>query len=602
MSQIRNIAIIAHVDHGKTTLIDNMLKQSGTFRENQDVEKRIMDCNDLERERGITILAKCTSMSYEGIKYNIIDTPGHADFGGEVERVLSMVDGAILLVDASEGAMPQTKFVLSKALSIGLKPIVVINKVDRSDSRIDEVLDEVFDLFCSLDATEEQLDFPILYAVGRDGWASKENKAGEDLKPLFSIIKDHVPKPNVDKSAPFSMLASILTSDPYVGRILIGKVYSGTAKVGDNIKSINLDGEIIENVRLTKIFGFKGIEKIPMDTIQAGDIIAISGIEKTSVSDTICNNDISTPIKSTPIDPPTMAITISVNNSPLAGLDGSKVTSRIILDRLEKEAESNITITLKISDNGESFEIGGRGELQLGVLIENMRREGFEMSVSRPRVLYKNNDFGKKLEPIEEVVIDVDETHSGTVIEKLSLRKAELKEMKPSSGGKTRIIFLVPSRGLIGYQNEFRNDTRGTGNINRIFHSYQEYKGDIISRRNGALISNSNGETTAYSLWNLEDRGSLFISPKTKVYEGMIIGEHNRDNDLEVNPIKGKQLTNVRASGTDESIKLTPYKVFTLEETLSYINDDELIEVTPKNIRLRKSSLCPHERKKASRK
>ncbi len=602
MAQIRNIAIIAHVDHGKTTLIDNMLQQSGTFRENQDVEKRIMDCNDSERERGITILAKCTSMNYGDIKYNIIDTPGHADFGGEVERVLSMVDGAILLVDASEGAMPQTKFVLSKALSIGLKPIVVINKVDRSDSRIDEVLDEVFDLFCSLDATEEQLDFPILYAVGRDGWASEENEIGKDLKPLFSIIKDHVSEPNVDKLAPFSMLASILTSDPYVGRILIGKVYSGSAKVGDSVKSLDLNGNIIENTKLTKLFGFKGIERIPIEVAEAGDIVAISGVEKTSVAYTICNNTIKIPIQSTPIDPPIMAITMSVNNSPLAGLEGSKVTSRIILDRLQKEAESNITITLKISDNGENFEIGGRGELQLGVLIENMRREGFEMSVSRPRVLFIDDEFGKKLEPIEEVVIDVDETHSGIVIEKLSLRKAELKEMKPSSGGKIRLIFHVPSRGLIGYQNEFRNDTRGTGTINRIFHSYQEYKGEIISRRSGALISNSNGETVAYALWNLEDRGDLFVTPKIKIYEGMIIGEHNRDNDLEVNPVKGKQLTNMRASGTDESIKLIPYRAFTLEETLSYIKDDELIEVTPKNIRLRKAILCPHERKKASRK
>ncbi|MBY0580389.1 MAG: translational GTPase TypA [Rickettsiales bacterium] len=602
MSEIRNVAIIAHVDHGKTTFIDNMLKQSGTFRDNQEVETRIMDCNDIERERGITILAKCTSMNYEGVKYNIIDTPGHADFGGEVERVLSMVDSAILLVDASEGAMPQTKFVLSKALSIGLRPIVVINKVDRSDSRIDEVLDEVFDLFYSLDATEEQLDFPILYAVGRDGWASEKNEKGENLKPLFSKIKTHVPQPNVDKSAPFSMLASILTADSYLGRILIGKVYSGSAKVGDIIKSIDLNGKIIENTKLTKLFGFKGIEKIPIEIAEAGDIVAISGIEKTSVADTICNNAITTPIQSTPIDPPTMAITISVNSSPLAGLEGSKVTSRIILARLEKEAESNITITLKISENGENFEIGGRGELQLGVLIENMRREGFELSVSRPRVLFKKDDIGKTLEPIEEVVIDVDETHSGIVIEKLSLRKAELKEMKPSTGGKTRLIFHVPSRGLIGYQNEFRNDTRGTGIINRIFHSYQEYRGEIISRRNGALISNSNGESVAYALWNLEDRGDLFIPPKTKIYEGMIIGEHNRDNDLEVNPIKGKQLTNMRASGTDESIRLTPHRVFTLEETLSYIKDDELIEVTPDNIRLRKSILCPNERKKASRK
>ena len=602
MSKIRNIAIIAHVDHGKTTLIDNMLKQSGTFRDNQEVESRVMDCNDIERERGITIFAKCTSMDYEGVKYNIIDTPGHADFGGEVERVLSMVDSAILLVDASEGPMPQTKFVLSKALSLNLKPIVVINKVDRTDSRIDEVLDEVFDLFCSLDANDEQLDFPILYAVGRDGWASEKNIINKDLNPLFKIMSKHVPEPNVEKLSPFSMLASILTLDAYLGRILIGKVYSGSAKVGDNIKSINLKGKIIENVKLTKLFGFKGIEKISIKMAEAGDIVAIAGIEKTSVSDTICDNSINNPIQSTPIDPPTMAITIGVNNSPLAGIDGSKVTSRMILVRLEKEAETNIAITLKISKNGESFEIGGRGELQLGVMIENMRREGFELSVSRPRVLFKEDLSGNKLEPIEEIVVDVDEIYSGVVIEKLSLRKADLTEMKPSSGKKTRLIFHIPSRGLIGYQNEFRNDTRGTGTLNRIFHSYQKYKGDIASRRNGVLISNSNGETAAYALFNLEDRGNLFIPPKTKIYKGMIIGEHNRDNDLEVNPIKGKQLTNMRASGSNENIKLTPYKAFTLEEILSYIKDDELIEVTPHNIRLRKAILCSHERKKNSNK
>ncbi|WPX96933.1 translational GTPase TypA [Candidatus Bandiella euplotis] len=602
MSEIRNIAIIAHVDHGKTTLVDNMLKQSGTFRDNQDVMDRIMDCNDIERERGITILAKCTSMNYEGIKYNIIDTPGHADFGGEVERVLSMVDGVIVLVDASEGPMPQTKFVVSKALALGLNPIVVINKVERADSRIDEVLDEVFDLFFSLDATEEQLNFPVLYASGRSGWAQTSNTTGTDLKPMFEVMKKHVKAPKVDKTAPFSMLASILTADSYLGRILIGKVYSGSAKVGDTIKSIDLNGKLIETTKLTKLFGFKGIEKIPIEVAEAGDIVAVAGIEKTSVADTICDVKVENPIPSTPIDPPTMAINISVNNSPLAGLEGSKVTSRMILARLEKEAESNITITLTVSEGGENFEIGGRGELQLGVLIETMRREGFELSVSRPRVLFKKDESGKTLEPIEEVVIDVDESHSGVVIEKLSLRKGDLKEMKPSSGGKVRLIFHAPSRGLIGYQNEFRNDTRGTGTINRVFHEYQEFKGEIISRRNGVLISNSNGETSAYALWNLEDRGIMFVPPKTKVYEGMIIGEHNRDNDLEVNPVKGKQLTNVRASGSDENIKLTPHKVATLEEILSYIKDDELIEVTPKSIRLRKMFLCPNERKRASKK
>jgi GTP-binding protein len=602
MSEIRNTAIIAHVDHGKTTLVDNMLKQSGTYRDNQHVQERVMDCNDLERERGITILAKCTSMTFEGVRYNIIDTPGHADFGGEVERVLSMVDGVILLVDASEGAMPQTKFVLSKALKIGLEPIVVINKVDRPDSRIDEVLNEVFDLFVALEATDEQLDFPILYASGRSGWAATEDGViGTDLKPLFDVIKRHVNEPKVDKTAPFSMLASILTADPYVGRILIGKVYSGTAKVGTTVKSINLTGKLIENTKLTKLFGFKGIERVPIESTEAGDIIAIAGVEKTSVADTICAPEVETAISSTPVDPPTMAITIGVNTSPLSGIDGSKVTSRMILERLEKEAETNVAITLQVSANGESFEVGGRGELQLGVLIENMRREGFELSVSRPRVLFHKDESGKLLEPIEEVVIDVDDAYSGIVVEKVSLRKGEMKDMRPSSGGKTRMVFNMPSRGLIGYQSEFRNDTRGTGTLNRLFLDYQPFKGDIVSRRNGALISNSAGEAVAYALWNLEERGVMFISPKTKLYEGMIIGEHNRDNDLEVNPIKGKQLTNIRAAGSDENIKLTPPRLFTLEETLSYIKDDELVEVTPKSIRLRKKFLNPNDRKKYSK-
>lgn len=602
MTEIRNLAIIAHVDHGKTTMVDNMLKQSGTFRDNQQVAERLMDCNDQERERGITILAKCTSMNYEGVKYNIIDTPGHADFGGEVERVLSMVDGVIILVDAAEGPMPQTKFVLSKALALGLRPIVVINKVDRPDRRIDEVLNEIFDLFISLDANDLQLDFPTLYASGRNGWASeKDDVTGTDLKPLFDVMKAHVPAPDVDKTAPFAMLTSILAADLYVGRILIGKVYSGTAKVGSTVKSINLEGTQIETGKLTKLFGFKGIERIPIEVAEAGDIVAIAGMEETSVADTICDPEVETPLRSTPIDPPTMAITIGVNNSPLAGTEGTKVTSRMILDRLQREAETNVAISLTVSDGGESFEVGGRGELQLGVLIENMRREGFELSVSRPKVLFKRDENNVLLEPIEEVFIDVDEGYSGTVVEQLATRKGEMTDMRPSNGGKMRIIFLVPSRGLIGYQNEFKNDTRGTGTLNRIFHSYQPYKGDIIGRRNGALISNSGGEAVAYALWNLEDRGIMFVSPKTKLYEGMIIGEHNRDNDLEVNPIKGKQLTNIRAAGSDENIKLTPPRLFTLEETLSYIKDDELVEVTPKNIRLRKKLLDPNLRKRASR-
>ncbi len=601
-NSIRNIAIIAHVDHGKTTLVDKMLKQSGTFRENELISERLMDSNDLEKERGITILAKSTSFEYEGIKYNIVDTPGHADFGGEVERVLSMVDGVILLVDASEGPMPQTKFVLNKALNIGLRPIVVINKVDRPDRRINEVVNEVFDLFVLLDAKDIQLDFPILYASGRNGWAATEpEQQGEDLKPLFELIKTHVPEPKVDKDAPFAMLTTILTADPYVGRVLIGKVYSGSAKVGSIVKSINLKGELVENTKLTKLFGFRGIERIPLDIAEAGDIVAIAGVEKTSVADTICAPNVNEPIKSMPIDPPTMAITIAVNDSPLAGLEGKKVTSRMILERLQKEAESNVAISLTISGNGENFEVGGRGELQLGVLIETMRREGFELSVSRPKVLFKKDSQDKLLEPVEEVFIDVDEQFNGIVVEKLSLRKAELVDMRSSKGGKIRMIFHVPSRGLIGYQSEFRNDTRGTGVLSRLFLSYQPYKGEISSRRNGALISNSDGEAVAYALWNLEERGVLFVAPKTKLYQGMIIGEHNRNNDLEVNPIKGKQLTNIRAAGSDENIKLTPYKLMTLEETLSYIKDDELVEVTPYNIRLRKKFLCPNERKRASR-
>ena len=601
--QFRNIAVIAHVDHGKTTLIDQMLKQSGIFRSNQVIAERAMDSGELEKERGITILAKCTSFTYNGIKFNIVDTPGHADFSGEVERVLSMVDGVLLLVDASEGPMPQTKFVLMKALHLGLKPIVVINKVDKPDRRIDEVLNEIFDLFISLDATNEQLDFIVLYASGRSGWATTEpEKQGTDLIPLFDTIINHIPKPKVDRKGPFKMLASILTHDQYVGRVLIGKVYSGTAGVGTAVKSINLNGELVELTKLTKLFGFQGIERINIEKAEAGDIVAIAGVVKSSVSDTICIPLVKEPIPSTPIDPPTMAVTISVNDSPLAGQEGSKVTSRMILERLEKEAQANVAITIKISQYGEAFEVGGRGELQLGVLIETMRREGFELSVSKPRVLFREDEQGQCLEPIEEVVIDVDEEYSGIVVEKLSIRKGEMLEMKHYGSGKLRLVFLVPSRGLIGYQSEFRNDTRGTGVLSRLFNSYQKFKGEITTRHNGALISNSDGKTVAYALWNLEERGTLFVAPKTKVYQGMIIGEHNRDNDLEVNPIKGKQLTNIRAAGSDESIKLTPCHVFTLEEVISYIKDDELVEVTPKNIRLRKRYLCPHERKKESRK
>ncbi len=602
MTDIRNIAIIAHVDHGKTTLIDSLLRQSGTFRENQQVAERVMDSNDLEKERGITILAKCTSITWQDTRINIIDTPGHADFGGEVERVLSMADGVILLTDAAEGPMPQTKFVLGKALAQGLRPIVVINKVDRPDGRPDEVIDEVFDLFAALDANEEQLDFPILYASGRDGWCTRElEDERKDLSPLFDLVLQHVPAPNVDTNAPFSMLATLLEADPFLGRILTGRIISGKAQVNMPIHVLNLEGERIETGRLTKLQSFSGVERVPVEEAMAGDIISIAGTTEASVADTICDPSVSEPIASTPIDPPTMAITISVNDSPYAGMEGSKVTSRMIRDRLFAEAETNVAITVKESENSDAYEVGGRGELQLGVLIETMRREGFELSVSRPRVLLQKADDGTMLEPMEEVVVDVDEDYSGGVVEKLSLRKATMTDMRPSGGGKTRITFLAPSRGLIGYQTEFLTDTRGSGVMNRLYHSHDSYKGEIEGRRNGVLISTDQGEAVAYAMFNLQDRGAMFINPQDKVYTGMIVGEHSRDNDLEVNVLKGKQLTNIRAAGSDEAIRLTPPRKLTLEDMMSYIQDDELVEVTPQSLRLRKRELDPNERKKAMR-
>tara|TARA_R110002050_G_scaffold297610_1_gene459287 strand:- start:2972 stop:4783 length:1812 start_codon:yes stop_codon:yes gene_type:complete len=598
---IRNIAIIAHVDHGKTTLIDSLLGQSGTFRQNQSVDARIMDNGDLEKERGITILAKCTSIDWNDMRINIVDTPGHADFGGEVERVLSMVDGVILLVDASEGPMPQTKFVLGKALKRGLKPMVVVNKADRPDGRIDEVINEVFDLFVDLEATEAQLDFPILYASGRDGWCVKEMEdKHENLIPMLELIVSHVPTPDVDENAPFSMLATLLQRDSFLGRILTGRVYSGKAKVNSVVKSIDLNGKIVETGRLTKLQSFSGVKRVSVDEVVAGDIVCIAGMEKTSVADTICDPSVTEPIPSTPIDPPTMAITLGVNDSPFAGQEGSKVTSRMIRDRLFTESETNVAITVKETENNESFEVGGRGELQLGVLIETMRREGFELSVSRPRVLLKKDENGKTLEPVEEVIIDVDDEYSGSVVEKINQRKGSLVDMKPS-GGKIRIVFHVPSRGLIGYQSEFLTDTRGTGVMNRIFHSYELYKGDIPGRRNGVLTSNGQGEAVGYALFNLQERGTMFLNPQEKVYRGMLVGENSRDNDLEVNVLRGKQLTNVRASGTDEAIRLVPPKRMSLEEMISYISDDELVEVTPQNLRLRKVMLDPNDRKRASR-
>ncbi|WP_353289358.1 translational GTPase TypA [Wolbachia endosymbiont (group A) of Paraperithous gnathaulax] len=598
---IRNIAIIAHVDHGKTTLLDNMLKQSGTFRENQEVQERVMDSGDQERERGITILAKCTSIMWGDEKINIIDTPGHADFGGEVERVLCMADGVLLLVDAAEGPMPQTKFVLSKALKANLKPIVIINKVDRPDSRIDEVLNEIYELFFNLDATNEQLDFPVLYASGRNGWCAKElSDERKDLSPLFSTVIDYI-KPSVyNQNAPFAMLVTLLESDKFLGRILTGKVYQGIAKVNSDLKVLDLDGKVIERGRLTKLLSFSGLKRIPVEQAVAGDIIAIAGLEEASVSDTIAAPEVTTAVSSTPVDPPTMAITLSVNDSPFAGQESTKLTSTAIKDRLYAEAETNVAITVTLAPSGEAFEVGGRGELQLGVLIENMRREGFELSVSRPRVLFKE-EGGKKLEPIEEVVIDVDDEYSGIIMEKLSFRKGEVTDMRPSGNGRTRLTFLVPSRGLIGYQGEFLTDSRGTGIINRLFHSYAPHRGPISGRRNGVLISTDKGEAVAYAIFNLQDRGIMFIKPQDKVYCGMVVGQHSRDNDLEVNVLKGKQLTNVRASGSDEAIKLTPPKIMTLEDMIAYIDDDELVEVTPKSIRLRKKFLDPNERKRAGR-
>ncbi|WP_339046364.1 translational GTPase TypA [Candidatus Mesenet endosymbiont of Agriotes lineatus] len=598
---IRNIAIIAHVDHGKTTLLDNMLKQSGTFRENQEIGERVMDSNDQERERGITILAKCTAVMWDNEKINIIDTPGHADFGGEVERVLSMADGVLLLVDASEGPMPQTKFVLGKALKAKLHPIVIINKVDRPDSRVTEVLDEIFELFINLDATNEQLDFPILYASGRNGWCVNDlSDDRQDLTPLFTTVLEHVKPASYDYEAPFAMLVTLLESDNFLGRILTGKVYQGVAKINSNVKVLGLDGKVVEQGRLTKLFAFSGLKRISIEEARAGDIIAIAGMEKASVSDSITALEILEPIKSTPVDPPTMAVTISVNSSPFAGQEGIKLTSTVIKERLLREAETNVAITVKETEKSDAFEVGGRGELQLGVLIETMRREDFELSVSRPRVLFKEEN-GKKLEPIEEVIIDVDEEFSGIIMEKLSFRKGEMQDIRPSGSGRVRLAFLAPSRGLIGYQGEFLTDSRGTGIINRLFHSYEPYKGAISGRRNGVLISTDKGEAVAYAIFNLQDRGIMFVKPQDKVYCGMIVGQHNRDNDLEINVLKGKQLTNVRASGSDEAIKLTPPKLMTIEEMIAYINDDELVEVTPKSIRLRKMYLDPNERKRLSR-
>jgi GTP-binding protein len=603
--ELRNIAIIAHVDHGKTTLVDELLKQSGAFREGQAVSERAMDSNDIERERGITILAKCTSVEWNGTRINIVDTPGHADFGGEVERILSMVDGVCLLVDAAEGPMPQTKFVTSKALALGLRPIVVLNKVDKPDAEPDRALNEVFDLFANLGANDEQLDFPHVYASGRSGWADMElDGPRKDLSALFDLIVRHVPAPAqiASEGEPFRMLATTLSADPFIGRILTGRVEAGRLTAGTTIKALNRNGERLEQFRVSKILAFRGLGQQPIDEAVAGDIVTIAGMTKATVADTLCALEVDVALPAQPIDPPTITVTFGINDSPLAGRDGTKVQSRVIRDRLMKEAEQNVAIKIADTPGGEAFEVSGRGELQMGVLIENMRREGFELSISRPRVIFRDVD-GVRHEPVEEVIVDVDDDYSGAVIDKLTgERKGDLVEMKPAGVGKTRIIAHVPSRGLIGYQGQFLTDTRGTGVLNRIFHGWVPHKGPIQGRRQGVLISTENGVSVAYALWNLEDRGRMFIGPQEQVYEGMIIGEHSRDNDLEVNPLKGKKLTNVRASGTDEAVRLTPHVKMSLEEAIAYIDDDELVEVTPKIIRLRKRLLDPHERKRDSRK
>ncbi len=602
--ELRNIAIIAHVDHGKTTLVDELLKQSGSFRDNQAVAERAMDSNDIERERGITILAKCTSLEWAGARINIVDTPGHADFGGEVERILSMVDGVVLLVDAAEGPMPQTKFVTSKALALGLRPIVVLNKVDKHDAEPSRALNEVFDLFANLGADDDQLDFPVLYASGRSGWADVElDGPRKDLSALYDLVLSHVPAPSqiARRAEPFQMLATTLSADPFIGRILTGRVEAGTLRAGETIKALSRNGDRIEQFRVSKVLAYRGLVMTPIDAAEAGDIVTLAGMTKATVADTLCALDIDTALPAQPIDPPTISITFGINDSPLAGKEGNKVQSRVIRERLMKEAEINVAIKVTDTPGGDAFEVAGRGELQMGVLIENMRREGFELSISRPRVLMQEID-GVRHEPIEEVTIDVDDEYTGPVIEKLTgPRKGDLVEMKPAGAGKTRIIAHVPSRGLIGYHGQFMTDTRGTGVLNRVFHGWAPHKGAIEGRRQGVLISMESGISVAYAMWKLEDRGHFFIGVQEPVYTGMIIGEHSRDNDLEVNPLKGKQLTNVRASGTDEAVRLTTPVKLSLEQCIAYIDDDELVEVTPKSVRMRKRYLDPHERKRHSR-
>jgi GTP-binding protein len=599
---IRNIAIIAHVDHGKTTLVDTLLQQSGIFRDNQVVAERALD-SGLERERGITILAKCTSVVWKDTRINIVDTPGHADFGGEVERILSMVDGVIVLVDAAEGPMPQTKFVTAKALSLGLRPIVVVNKADKAEARPDDVHTEVFDLFSALDATDEQLDFPTLFAAGRDGWAVHDlADPHTDLAPLFDLIVEHVSAPEGSADSEFRMLGSLIESNPYLGRLITGRVSSGVVRHNTTIQALNPDGSKVESFRITKLLAFRGLERVPVDSASAGDIVAIAGMSTATVADTLADPSVTEPLTALPVDPPTLAMTFAVNSSPLVGREGSKVTSRVIRDRLMREMEGNVAIKITETEDKDAFEVAGRGELQLGVLIETMRREGFELSISRPRVLFqKDPDTGKPMEPIEEVQIDVDDDFTGIVIEKLSERKGEVSDMRPSGGGKTRITMLVPARGLIGYHGQFMTDTRGTGIMNRAFSGYALLKGDMPGRANGVMISTGTGDAVPFALWNLEDRGDLFVIPGVKIYAGMIVGEHSRGNDLDVNPLKAKQLTNIRAAGKDESVRLTTPRKMSLEQAIAYIDDDELVEVTPENVRLRKRYLDVNDRKKAAR-
>ena len=600
--KLRNIAIIAHVDHGKTTLVDKLLAQSGTFRENQKVAERAMDSNDLERERGITILAKCTSVQWKDMRINIVDTPGHADFGGEVERILNMVDGVVVLVDAAEGPMPQTKFVVGKALKLGLRPIVAINKIDKPEARATEVVNEVFDLFAALDATDEQLDFPILYGSAKQGWmATEQDGPKTDLGPLFDLVVAHV-KPPVVEEGPFRLLGTILEANPYLGRIITGRITSGSIKPNQAFKVLDAAGAVVEQGRISKVLGFRGLERVPVEEASAGDIVAIAGMVKGTVADTFCDPTVEAPLPAHPIDPPTVTMQFRVNDSPLAGTEGDKVTSRVIRDRLFKEAEGNIALRVTESADKDAIEVAGRGELQLAILIEQMRREGFELAVSRPKVVFSRDEAsGELLEPIEEVTIDVDEEHSGVVVQKMSERRADMIEMRPSGGDRLRLVFHAPTRGLIGYLGELLTDTRGTAIMNRLFHAYAPWKGEIAGRRNGVLISNDIGEAVAYAMWNLEDRGPMMIEPGWKIYQGMIVGEHSRDNDLEVNLLKGKKLTNIRAAGKDEAVRLTPPIRMTLEKALAYIQDDELVEVTPKAIRLRKVWLDPNDRKRAER-